>query len=91
MLIHITPSFYTCEQSGANVELVDLRVDELGIHVRGGEDLVSRSPYPNKRYVVGCRKVGQKAINGILIETAEHVDIYTVVTRWAINAETIVT
>lgn len=91
MLIHATPRFYTCEQSGPNVELVDLRIDELGVFLQGGKDLTTRRPYPNKRYVVACRKVGQKAIDGILFETGAQIPAYTVVTRWAIHAEFIAT
>ncbi|ONC41620.1 hypothetical protein AQ914_18185 [Burkholderia pseudomallei] len=91
MLIHTTPRFYTCEQSGPNVELVDLHIDELGVHLQGGKELTTRRPYPNKRYVVVCRKVGQKAIDGLLFETDAKVSQYTVTTRWAIRAEIIAT
>jgi len=89
MLIHTTPRFYTCEQSGPDVELVDLKINELGVFLRGGKDLTARRPYPNKRYVVACRKTGQKAIDGILFETSTKVPSFTVETRWAIHAEII--
>lgn len=91
MLIHLTPRFYTCELSGANVELVDLQIPELQLDLRGGKDLATRRPYPNERYVVGCRNVGKKAIAGILVETPAHIPEYTVVARWAVDAEIIVT
>ena len=57
-----------------NVALVDLQIDPLGIRLVGGDDLATRRPYPNKMYAVACRKQGQKAINGILIETAKPVE-----------------
>jgi len=91
MLIHLTPQFYTCELSGPYVGLVDLQIDELDISLRAGQHLATRRPHPNKRYVVGCRKTGTKAISGILIETAQPVPTFTVVARWAIAAEIVVT
>jgi len=91
MLIHATPRFFTCEQSGPNVELIDLRINEIGVFLQGGKDLTTRRPYPNKRYVVACRKSGQKAIDGILFETGGTVPSFTVETRWAIHAEFIAT
>lgn len=92
MLIHLTPRFYTCELSGPNVELVDLQIPELRLVLSGGKDLATRRPYVNKRYVIGCRNIGTKAIAGILVETpTAHVPEYTVVTRWAVDAEVVVT
>jgi hypothetical protein len=40
---------------------------------------------------VACRKVGQKAVNGILVETQCPVQEFTVVTRWAVAASHIAT
>jgi hypothetical protein len=90
MLIHITPRLLTCELSGHHCELVDLTIAELGLHLRNGKELVSRRPYPNKRYVVACRKSGQKAIDGILIETPSPVTEFSAVSRWAIAGELVV-
>ncbi|KKY04216.1 MULTISPECIES: DUF6012 family protein [Xanthomonas] len=87
MLIHITPKFYHAHRRDLAVKLVDLRVTELGIELAGDRDLVARCPYPNKHYLVGCRKVGQKAVSGILLQTSFHVPHYTVTTRWAIGAD----
>lgn len=89
MLIHITPTFLTCERSGPRCELVDLRIEELGIYLRGGVDLATRRPFPNKNYLVGCRKKGRRADAGILIETNRQVRSYTVVSRWAVAAVTL--
>lgn len=91
MLIHITPCYYTCERSHGLVQLIDVSIDELGILLRDGVDIVARKPYPNNAYLVACRKSGRRAMDGLLIESAEHVPSYTVVTRWALAAETVVT
>lgn len=88
MLIHIRPR---CLSPYPNVALVDLRIQELDLHLIGGTDLDSRRPYPNKRYVVACRKVGRKAIDGILVETAKPVSAFTVEARWALEAEHVAT
>lgn len=90
MLIHVTPQFFTCARSGPYVELVDLRVDQLGLFLRGGKELTTRRPFPNKHFAVACRKTGRKAIGGILIETPKPLAEFTVETRWAIEAETLV-
>jgi hypothetical protein len=67
MLLHIRPKLFSyCDA----VELVDLEIKPLGLFLRGGRELATRRPYPNKGYVVGCRRAGsRKALDGILIET----------------------
>lgn len=80
MLIHLIPKIYLpldCE-----CELIDLTINELGLVLVGGKDITARKPYPNKRILVGCRKTGQKAIDGIFVETAQHLNSFTVITRW---------
>lgn len=69
---------------------MDLTVAELALNLIGGGDLTTRRPYPNKHYRVGCRKIGQKAVSGLLIKAEGHVPHYTVTTRWAVGAERIV-
>jgi hypothetical protein len=92
MLIHITPRIYLAYRYDMPAcELVDLTISELGMTLLGGEDLASRRPYPNKNYVVACRKVGQKAIDGILIDTHRPVRTFCAVARWAINANLVLT
>lgn len=91
MLIHITPRFLTCAVSGPDCHLADLQIPEFGLHLEGGRDLVSRRPYPNKHYLVASRKTGQRLIDGILIETDVRVDEFTVMARWAVHAERVVT
>lgn len=85
MLIHLTPRMYACRLNEP-CTLVDLKCDELGLSLKGGQDLTARRPYPNKNYLVACRKIGQKAMDGILIETLEPMREFTVVTRWAVAA-----
>jgi hypothetical protein len=91
MLIHITPKFYHPHRTDLAVELVDLNVHELGLKLCGGRELVTCRPYPNKHYLVGCRKLGRKAISGIFIQTDGHIPHYTATTRWAVGADRVVT
>lgn len=84
MLLHLQPSLYSPFEA---VALVDLTIEAFALHLQGGTDLVTRRPYPNKRYAVACRKQGRKALDGILIETTKPISEFTCVTRWAIAAE----
>jgi hypothetical protein len=93
MLLHITPRLYL----GGEVErmhvfsLVDVTIDKFGLVLREGRDLVARRPYPNKDYLVACRKTGQRAIDGIFIETIDRTPSFTVVTRWAMDCDQVLT
>jgi hypothetical protein len=87
MLLHIRPRFFTQYQ----VELIDLEISPLGLHLRGGVDLATRRPYPNKWFAVACRKLGTKAIDGILIETPKRLDELHMTARWAVEASMVVT
>lgn len=88
MLIHITPRLLLAYS--AEADLIDLTIEEHGLHLRAGRDLIAKRPDMTKDYLVGC-KVGQNALDGVLIETQGHIGNFTAVVRWAINAETIVT
>ncbi|TXI24943.1 MAG: hypothetical protein E6Q67_01705 [Roseateles sp.] len=90
MLIHLVPRLYNWA-SDVHAELLDVAVPEIGLSLIGGKDIVARRPYPNKCFLVACRKVGQRAINGLLVEAPAHLATYTSVTRWAVNAEIVVT
>lgn len=91
MLIHITPRFFTGNYAFP-VQLVDVTVEPLGLVLRDGVDLAMRQPFPNKRLYVACRKVGRKAMNGLLIDTgAVRLKEFEVVTRWAVFADDVVT
>lgn len=90
MLLHIIPRLYVAEPDAPQCDLIDFHCPDLGLKLRNGIELVARRPYPNKRYQVACRKVGQKAMQGILIETAGRVREFTTLTRWAVGADRIV-
>ncbi|MFM4785444.1 DUF6012 family protein [Aeromonas veronii] len=92
MLIHIVPKIIIRNPSQQQCwELVDISSEELGISLKGGLDVVARRPYPNKQYLVACRKKGQKAFNGLFIQSQSFKDKFSVVTRWAFLDEQIVT
>lgn len=84
MLIHLTPRFYL-QYSDVQVDLVDIEIPELGVTLKNNVDLMVRTPYPNKKYKVVCRKKGQKAIKGFLIETDKRLDDFTVIARWSVT------
>lgn len=91
MLIHVLPTLYVPGYLTMPPRLIDLTIEQLGLVLKGDNDLTIRRPYPDKRYWVGCRKIGQKAIAGLLIDYDKFLNAYTVVTRWAINADTVLT
>ena len=90
MLIHLIPRMYAC-RTNEPCALIDVTCAELGLVLNGDKDLAARRPYPNKNYLVACRKVGQKAMQGILIEAPQFVRDFTVVTRWAVADKHIAT
>ncbi|KIZ48457.1 hypothetical protein UM91_22020 [Pseudomonas oryzihabitans] len=90
MLLHIIPRLYTHRGSEPPCELIDFHCPALGLRLRNGIDIVARRPFPNKNYQVACRKIGQKAWNGFMIETNERVREFTTLTRWAVGGERVV-
>lgn len=88
MLLHLHPRLFS---DFADVELVDLSIDPLRLKLRGGVDLMTRRPLPNKHYAVACRRQGRKAINGIFIDTDKPVTEFLYTARWAIHADFICT
>ncbi len=88
MLIHITPRIYLPLYDVAPPELVDVHVPSFGIRLRGGRDVVTGTPCPNKGHFVGARTPDGL---GLIFETADHVFRFTAFSRWAINAEHVVT
>lgn len=67
MLIHITPKLVVGVSSARPVRLLTLQIPEIGLSLTE-EHLAVRRPYPNKHYFVGCRRIGQQAMSGILIQ-----------------------
>jgi hypothetical protein len=92
MLIHISPKLYVsfCRRV-FECDVVDVSIPEVGLILRGGKDIVARRPYPEKQTLVVCRKRGRHAINGILVETEQFLPSFTVITRWAVDAEVVTT
>lgn len=88
MLIHIVPKLYE-PPFAVESEIIDVSIPELGLVLVGGKDITARRPYPNKRYLIACRKTGQKAIAGILVDVEGSIQSYTVISRWSVNGEVI--
>lgn len=86
MLIHLTPSFFL-NYSDVTIDLIDVEVPELGLHLQNEKDITIRFPAPNKRLHYVCRKKGRKAVYGILLNTDKNVTDITVITRWAVQGE----
>lgn len=89
MLIHFCPRLLTPAGFDLPCELIDIRIKEFDLHLLGGRDVVARHPLPDKRYHVACRKSGCKAVNGLLVDVEKHVPLFTVDTRWSIDAEVV--
>lgn len=91
MLLHLSPTFRACEISGPNVDILDITIPEFGLKLKGGRELTARRPHADRNYLVACRKIGRKAVNGILLNTGERVVLkFTVRARWAVDAEFVV-
>lgn len=86
MQLHLTPKILN-RYAHVQAQLVDVRIPELGLTLKEGKDLTTRRPYPNKQYLVACRKSGQKAMDGILIITDEPISRFSVITQWSIDAQ----
>src|SRR5271170_3598664 len=91
MLLHIHPNIFVRDRR--RCELAELEVQPFGLTLRGGVDLATRRPYPNKCLYVACRKNGNagKAINGLLLETRDHVSEFRTVARWIVAAAPVLT
>lgn len=83
MLLHLRPKMYA---PGLDAKLLDLRIEPLGLHLRDGTDLATGRPYPNKGYKVARRRMGRKAVDGILIRTPDLIEEFRCSARWAVGA-----
>jgi len=79
MLLHLRPTMLSSE---VFVDLIDLRIEPFGLYLRGGRELMTGRPYPNKHYTVVCRKTGKKAINGIFLKVNRQVEGFDYTARW---------
>jgi hypothetical protein len=87
MLLHIRPQMLSPVRE---VRLHRLDVEPFGIRLFGGLDLMVGRPYPNKRYVVACRKEGKKAVDGIFVMTSAAVSEFSWTAEWLIYQDKVV-
>lgn len=90
MLLHLVPQIVN-KYSDVVVSLIDVQIPELNVTLKADIDLVVRKPFPNKTYLVACRKIGRKAIHGLYIDVDKQLEHFSVITRWAVNATRVVT
>jgi hypothetical protein len=83
MLIHITPRMYIPHQVNS-CELRSLSIQEFGFSLTS-KDLAVRRPYPNKRLWAACRRTGQKAVTGLLLQTEQPAFKFTVKSQWVVD------
>lgn len=84
MLIHLTPSVYN-PYKDVPVEIISLHIEELDLTLTGNEDLTLRKPYANKCWYVACRKVGNKAMVGIIIDSPVVLEDFTLRVEYKIR------
>lgn len=88
MIIHITPRIYI--PAGLTQlykpSLLEIKCPQLGLELRGVMDVCLRRPLPNKGYSVACRRIDNKAINGLLLEVDVPPQNFTVTTTYLIGA-----
>ncbi|MDF9778780.1 DUF6012 family protein [Pseudomonas baetica] len=87
MLLHVTPKLHQPSERFHDAVLVDIRIPALGLHLREGRDVIARTPYPNKEYLVASRKYGRKSVTGFFIHAPAETREFVITTRWAVNAE----
>jgi hypothetical protein len=79
LLIHLKPTLFTHEK---DIELLDFRIDDFDLTLKGGEDLKIGRPCANKAYNVACRANSRKHLLGFLIEVSEYRKSFSALTRW---------
>ena len=82
-IYHIRPRIFC---PGIDAKLIELRIEGLGLRLKA-DDLRTGRPYPNKAYKVGCRKMGRKSVDGILLNLSAWPSDFEVQAHWAISAE----
>lgn len=85
MLIHLVPKLYLPNAPTVSAEMLELKIVELGMTLRGGLDIDVRRPYPNKSYRVACKRIGQKAMDGILVRAPAFMRQITTEATWLVN------
>lgn len=90
MLLHLSPRLFLNPRFPEPAcTLINYVCEELDLHLTGDEDLMVKRPYPNKSYLIACRK-GRKAVSGILVDVARKIDEFKAVARWSVDGEHIV-
>lgn len=89
MKIHLSPKCLE-NKNNPECELVDVQIEELALTLTNGQEITTCRPYPNKNYVVACANNGTER-NGLLIDTSTHLSTVTVVTRWKVEGEEVIT
>lgn len=89
MLLFTTPKLLTPHRMGTGRKLVDVTIPEIGLTLRNGREIVARTPYPNKHWLI-VGKHGNPPTDGLLIDVGDEHDALTVRTRWAIGAEMVI-
>lgn len=79
MLIYITPSFYSSDETPTH--LMVLKLEELNLVLRNNIDIMTGRPRPNKNWYVACRK-GRKALNGLLIYSPKWLQSFSIENYW---------
>ena len=86
MLRHVAPKCF-CRWSDVSIDLIDVTVPELDLVLHEGTDLRVGHAYPNRGYRVASPHRERAIKDGILIETDKPVREFTMITRWALQAE----
>ncbi|MEH4714366.1 DUF6012 family protein [Enterobacter ludwigii] len=81
MFIHIVPSLFHLMANKCHLE--SITIPELDFKIEG-EALSTGRPHPNKNIWVGMKK-GRKAINGLLLKTDKHLNLFAAVYQWNIE------
>lgn len=82
MIFHAIPKIYN-PYSDVRTKLTDISIPEIGLTLKEGVDVVCRKPYPNKCLDVACKKIGRKAMEGILISIPDGLSGWTLITSWS--------
>lgn len=90
MLLHLSPTFIS-DGFFTPLGIHTVSIPEIGLELTGGLDIVARQPHANKRYYTACRKVGRKAIDGILVDVPKPLTQFSLVSTWRITGLSLMT
>lgn len=90
MLLHITPRLICSHWGPGGRSLIDVAIPEMGVVLQAGREVMAKTPFPNKRHLVVSAKA-RKAQMGILLDVGDPPPAFTVVTRWNVEGEAVLT